>query len=70
MSQMVWVTRPVFAGMVALMMLILPLGVPLLVPMQMAAPLPVLLAALWGGTRAGWIVVAIPVVGTFLLGGG
>lgn len=70
MNRLVWVTRPVLAGILAMMLLILPLGIPLLVPLQMVAPLPVFLTALWGGTRAGWIGAFIPITCALLLGGG
>ncbi len=68
--QMKWVTSPVFAGLQALILLIVPLGIPLLVPLQMLVPLPVLLTTLWGGTRAGWLATAIPVGVAWLLSGG
>ncbi|MBF0271148.1 MAG: DUF2232 domain-containing protein [Magnetococcales bacterium] len=70
MTPLGWVTNPVVAGTQALVLMILPMGLPLLVPLQMVAPLPVLLTALWGGSRSGWIGAAIPVVGAFLLGDG
>jgi hypothetical protein len=70
MTPLGWVTNPVVAGTQALVLMILPLGLPMLVPLQLAAPLPVLLTALWGGSQSGWIGAAIPVVGAFLLGDG
>lgn len=70
MNRMDWMTRPVLAGIQSLVLLVLPLGLPLLVPLQMVAPLPILMTALWGGPRAGWIGVAIPVGGAMLLSGG
>ncbi|MBF0629005.1 MAG: DUF2232 domain-containing protein [Magnetococcales bacterium] len=70
MTALGWVTNPVFAGTQALVLMILPMGLPLLVPLQLAAPLPVLLTALWGGSRSAWIGAAIPVVGAVLLGDG
>ncbi|MBF0296924.1 MAG: DUF2232 domain-containing protein [Magnetococcales bacterium] len=70
MGPMVWMTRPVLAGTLAMLLLIVPLLFPLLVPLQLFAPLPVLLTTLWGGERAGWIGVSIPVVAAVLLGGG
>ncbi|MEO5345715.1 MAG: YybS family protein [Magnetococcus sp. YQC-9] len=65
-----WVTNPIFAGTQALVLMIIPMGLPLLVPLQMFAPLPVLLTALWGGAQSAWIGAAIPVIGAFLLGDG
>jgi len=70
MTALGWVTNPIVAGTQALVLMILPMGLPLLVPLQLAAPLPVLLTTLWGGSRSGWIATAIPVVGAVLLGDG
>ncbi|MEO5333126.1 MAG: YybS family protein [Magnetococcus sp. YQC-5] len=70
MNQMEWAIRPVFAGIQALLLLILPMLMPVLVPLQMAAPLPVLLTALWGGPRAGWMGASVPVIGALLLSEG
>ncbi|GAB0056002.1 hypothetical protein SIID45300_00301 [Candidatus Magnetaquicoccaceae bacterium FCR-1] len=70
MRPLSWVTNPVFAGTQALVLMILPMGLPVLVPLQIFAPLPVLLTALWGGAQSAWIGATIPVVGAFLLGDG
>ncbi|MBF0128098.1 MAG: DUF2232 domain-containing protein, partial [Magnetococcales bacterium] len=65
-----WVTRPILAGTQAMLLLIVPLVIPVLVPLQLATPLPVLLTTLWGGSRSGWIAVAIPLVAASLLSQG
>lgn len=70
MNRWAWVTRPVLAGCQSLMLLIVPMVVPILVPLQMATPLPVLIAALRGGSRDGWIGVSIPLLGAMMLSDG
>ncbi|MBF0615020.1 MAG: DUF2232 domain-containing protein [Magnetococcales bacterium] len=70
MTALGWITNPVVAGTQALVLMVLPMVVPLLLPLQLFAPLPVLLTALWGGSRSAWIGTAIPVVGATLLGDG
>lgn len=62
--------HPIPAGLLATGLLMLPLGMPLLTPIQMAVPLPLLLVALRCGKKAGWMAAAIPVGGAIALGGG
>ena len=62
--------NPVSAGLLAAGFLFLPLGYPLLTPVQVLAPLPLLLVALRRGNRAGWQALAILVLFALLIGDG
>ena len=62
--------NPIMAGLVATGFLLVPLGIPLLAPLQLAIPLPLLLVALRCGSRAGWQAVALLLVSAALAGGG
>ena len=63
-------TNSVFAGLLSAGLLLLPLWLPLLTPIQMAMPLPILLVALRVGNQAGWQAVTILLGCTWLVSGG
>ena len=63
-------TNPVVAGLLASGLLLLPLEYPLTTPIQVVAPLPLLLVALRLGSLAGWQAVAIPLICALFLGDG
>ena len=62
--------NPVSAGLLATGLLLLPLGYPLLTPIQVMVPLPLLLVALRSGIKAGWQAVATLVICGMLVGDG
>ena len=62
--------NPIMTGLFATGFLLIPLGVPLLAPLQLLIPMPLLLLALRCGNRAGWQAVAILLVSAALVAGG
>ncbi len=62
--------NPFAAGALATLLLLLPLWVPLLTPLQALVPLPLFLVSLRLGSGAGLLAVALLLVGAGLVGGG
>ena len=65
-----FVDSPVVAGLLAALLLLLPMEMPLLLPLQMIVPLPLLLLSLRKGLQTGWLAAVFPVLAAFSLGGG
>ncbi len=63
-------THAALAGLLSTGLLLLPLWLPLLTPIQGIMPLPILLLALRSGPQAGWQAVALPLVAAWMVGGG
>lgn len=62
--------QPVFAGLLSAGLILLPLLLPLLTPISLAAPLPLVLAAWHGGLGAGARAAAVPLVAALAIGQG
>ena len=63
-------TTPVPAGLLAVLLLLLPTPFPLLTPLQVIVPLPLLLVAWYRGSQAGWLAASLPLLATLPVGGG
>lgn len=59
--------NPLVAGLIATLLLAIPLKLPILTPLQMALPLPVLLVAVRQGNQAGLMALGIPILGAFVI---
>ncbi|WP_130472255.1 DUF2232 domain-containing protein [Candidatus Magnetaquicoccus inordinatus] len=62
--------HPFAAGAMATILLLLPLWLPLLTPVQALVPLPLFLVTLRAGNRAGWWAVLVLLLGAGVVGGG